>query len=106
VTPKLRHRLVPASEPGTEEACRLTTEYGQRRKADTQRLFAQLAEQRKDARGNEFIFRGDPEDLWENVSLFVDEESRCCPFFTYEQIEEADGVTLRVGSPPVPIQGP
>jgi hypothetical protein len=106
VTTKLRYRLVPASEPGTEEACRLTTEDGQRRKADTQRLFAQLAEQRKDARGNEFIFRGDREELWENVSLFVDEEAECCPFFTYELMEEADGVTLRVDSPPAPIQGP
>ncbi len=106
MTTKLRYRLVPASEPGTEEACRLTTEDGQRRKADTQRLFAQLAEQRKDARGNEFIFRGDREELWENVSLFVDEEAECCPFYSYELTEETDGVTLRVASPPAPVLGP
>jgi len=102
----LRHRLVPATDPGAEEACRLTAEDGSRRKADTQRLFALLAEQRTSARGNEFVFRGDRDELWREVSLFVDEESQCCPFYNYELSEQADGVTLRVGSPPAPIIGP
>ncbi len=93
---QLRHRLVPASEPGAEPACRLTREEGQRRQSDTDRLFAQLAEQRETAEGNDFVFRGDPAALWQDVSVFVDEESRCCPFFTFEQIERADGVVLRV----------
>ena len=91
-----RHRLVTASQPDADPACRLQREEGQRRRADTDRLFAALAEQRETAAGNEFVFRGDPADLWEQVSTFVDEESVCCPFFTFEQVEQADGVVLRV----------
>ena len=91
-----RHRLVPASEPGADPACRLEREEGQRRQGDMDRLFAALAEQRETAGGNEFVFRGDPSALWQEVSAFVDEESRCCPFFTFEQVEQADGVVLRV----------
>ena len=92
----LRRRLVPASEPDADPACRLEPEEGRRRQADVDRLFAALADQRERAGGNEFVFRGDPETLWREVSTFVDEESRCCPFFTFEQVEQADGVLLRV----------
>ena len=92
----LRRRLVPASEPDADPACRLEPEEGRRRQADVDRLFAALADQRETAAGNEFVFRGDPETLWREVSVFVDEESRCCPFFTFEQVEQADGVLLRV----------
>ena len=89
-------RLVPASEPDADPHCRLTPEEGRRRQADTDRLFGQLAGQRMTPRGQEFVFRGEPHALWRDVSLFVDEESRCCPFFTFEQVEEPDGVLLRV----------
>jgi hypothetical protein len=91
-----RNRIVAASEPGADPACRLQREEGQRRQADTDRLFAALAGQRETPAGNEFVFRGDPSALWEQVSTFVDEESVCCPFFTFEQVEQADGVVLRV----------
>ncbi len=91
-----RHRLVPASEPDADPACRLTAEDGRQRQTDTDKLFAQLAEQRQTAAGNEFVFRGDPEELWSDVSSFVDEEAQCCPFFTFEQVEQSDGVLLRV----------
>ena len=93
---EMRHRLVPASEPDADPACRLTPEEGHHRQADTDRLFAALAEQRQTAAGGEFVFRGDPETLWHEVSTFVDEEARCCPFFTFEQVEQPDGVLLRV----------
>ena len=92
----LRRRLVPASEPDGEPACRLTPEEGHRRQADTDALFAALASQSQTDSGNEFVFRGDPEALWEQVSTFVDEEAVCCPFFSFEQEERADGVVLRV----------
>ena len=92
----LRHRLVPASEPDADPACRLTRDDGERRSVDTGRLFASLAEQRQTPAGNEFLFRGDAESLWREVSLFVDEEAVCCPYFTFEQVEQADGVLLRV----------
>ncbi len=91
-----RHRLVPASEPGADPACRLTPEDGRLRQTDTDKLFAQLAEQRQTAAGQEFVFRGDPDKLWSEVSTFVDEEAQCCPFFTFEQVEQAEGVLLRV----------
>ncbi len=91
-----RHRLVRAGEPDADPACRLTAEEGHRRQTDTDRLFAALAEQRQTAEGNEFVFRGDPDTLWSEVSTFVDEESQCCPFFTFEQVEQPDGVLLRV----------
>ncbi len=91
-----RHRLVRASEPDVEPACRLTAEEGHRRQTDTDRLFDQLAEQRQTATGQEFVFRGDPDKLWSDVSTFVDEEAQCCPFFTFEQVEQAEGVLLRV----------
>ena len=103
---RLRHRLVTASEPGSDPACRLAPEDGWRRQAEVDCLFATLAEQRQTARGNEFIFRGDPATLWDEVTVFVDEEARCCPFFTFEQIEEPGGVTLRVLNPPSPVAGP
>ena len=67
-------------------------------------LFAALAGQRESPRGNEFIFRGDANELWEMVTAFVDEESLCCPFYSYEQREAADGVTLFVGTPAARVQ--
>ena len=91
-----RHRLVPASDPEADPACRLTPEEGHRRETDTDKLFAQLAEQRQTAAGQEFVFRGDPDKLWSEVSSFVDEEAQCCPFFTFEQEEQPEGVLLRV----------
>ncbi|MFI5302952.1 MAG: hypothetical protein ACHREM_33085, partial [Polyangiales bacterium] len=57
-------------------------------------------EQKETAGGNEFVFRGDADELWEMVTAFVDEESHCCPFYSYEQQETLDGVTLFVGAPP------
>ena len=100
----LRHRVVAATQPGAEEVCTLTKDDGQRRQADTGRLFSMLAGQRRAGGANEFIFKGDPASLWDDVALFVDEESVCCPFYTYEQIETADGVTLRVIGRPEPIE--
>ncbi len=91
-----RYRLVPASEPDAEPVCRLTPEEGRRRQADTDRLFARLKEQRYTGQAQEFFFAGDTDELWELLSLFVDEESRCCPFFTFEQVDEVDGILLRV----------
>ncbi len=91
-----RQRLVPASKPDADPACRLTPEAGRRRQTDNDHLFAQMAEQRQTAEGQEFIFRGEPGAVWAEVSTFVDEETLCCPFLTFEQIEQPDGVLLRV----------
>jgi hypothetical protein len=55
-----------------------------------------MAEQRQTGEGQEFVFRGEPGAVWDEVSTFVDEETQCCPFLTFEQIEQPDGVLLRV----------
>jgi len=103
-TRRLRRRFIEALEPDADPACRLTRDEGKRRQPDMERLFSQMAEQRQTDRGSEFVFRGDADRIWEEVSLFVDEESRCCPFFSYEQLEEAYGVILRVINPPSAVQ--
>jgi hypothetical protein len=36
---------------------------------------------------------------WERVERFVADERECCPFFAYEQWEEAGEVVLRVTRP-------
>jgi hypothetical protein len=87
---------VPALEPGADPACRLTPDEGRRRQPEIDRLFAALAEQRQGDGGTVFVFRGDPDELWDEVTAFVDEEAVCCPFYSFEQTEEADGVLLRV----------
>jgi hypothetical protein len=82
----------------------MTADDGARRRTDLSVLFARLVEQRETPRGNEFVFRGDVDELWEMVTAFVDEESLCCPFYSYEQRETADGVTLLVGAPPARVE--
>lgn len=91
-----RRRTVAALEPDADPACRLTREEGKRRQPAIDRLFAALAGQEQTEGGTLFLFRGDPDALWNEVSAFVDEEAVCCPFYTFEQTEQADGVLLRV----------
>ncbi len=92
----MRTRTVSASEPDAEPACRLTSADGRRRQADTGKLFSQLREQRQTPQGQEFLFAGNSEDIWQQMTVFVDEEAICCPFFSFEQIEQEDGVLLKV----------
>jgi hypothetical protein len=82
----------------------MTSADGQRRNADIEALFSNLAGQREVPRGTEFTFRGDRDELWADVTAFVDEESVCCPFYTYEQRETDDGVTLTVTTEPAPVK--
>jgi hypothetical protein len=103
---KLRRRTVEATEPEGPPVCKMTADEGRRRQAGLDRLFSHLLAERQTAGGNEFVFQGDREQLWNDVSLFVDEEARCCPFFSYEQIEQMDGVTLRVITPGLSVNGP
>ena len=101
---KLRHRFVPAADPNAPEACSLTPVDGERRRHDMVRLFEKLVEEKPSARGNEFVFRGDADELWEMVSAFVDDESLCCPFYSYDQRETEGGVILFVGAPPARVE--
>jgi hypothetical protein len=102
----LRHRIVPASQPGTAEQCTLTREDGERRSPALSTLFAQLTAQEETPRGNVFVFSGDPDVLWRQVSRFVDEEAQCCPFYEYEMTEEPGGVRLLVSKPPLQVNRP
>jgi hypothetical protein len=97
----LRRRVVQASAVNSDNACcSMTADDGSRRNTDIASLFGQLAEQRETPHGNEFVFRGDHDELWAAVTSFVDEESVCCPFYTYEQVEATDGVVLTVDVAP------
>jgi hypothetical protein len=100
----LRHRLVAAADPDAPQECTLTREDGERRGPAITQLFAALAEQREMPRGNEFVFLGNADELWQLVTAFVDEESLCCPFYSYEQRETAAGVTLFVGAPAARVE--
>jgi hypothetical protein len=101
----LRHRQVAASQPiGDDACCSMTSADGRRRNADIGTLFSKLADQHETPRGTEFVFRGNRDELWHMVSLFVDEESICCPFYNYEQRETDDGVSLLVGTPAASVK--
>ena len=92
---KPRRRFVPAPEPDAEPHCRLTKESAERREVTPDALFAEALAETTLENGAEYRFQAKP-GMWERVSLFVDEEKECCPFFDYEQIEEGDEVVLRI----------
>jgi hypothetical protein len=81
----------------------MTSADGKRRSPAMSQLFSKLAGQNETPRGTKFVFRGDRDELWAAVTTFVDEESLCCPFYTYEQRETDDGVTLAVNVAPAPV---
>ncbi len=97
---EFRRRLVEASDPDAPRECRMTPEEGRRRAPAMSRLFAHLETEQNLEDGVEYIFAGDSPTLWDDVAAFVDEESACCPFFTFDQRETADGIVLRIAAPP------
>jgi len=97
---ELRHRLVEPPEPDAPRECRMTPDEGRRRAPTMARLFAHLATEKNLDDGIEYVFAGDSPTLWDDVAAYADEESACCPFFTFDQQEAADGIVLRVIAPP------
>jgi hypothetical protein len=96
-----RYRVVPAPDGEAQLAGQTAPRVRRRRrKADPRRLFDHLVDQRPTPRGGEFIFHGDPDALWQDLSLFVDEEAQSSPSYTFEQVERADGVLLRITGAP------
>ena len=93
-----RYRVVPTPDDEGPLAGQANPRASRRRrhKVDPGRLFAQLVIQRPTPRGGEFIFRGNPDALWRDLSLFVDQEAQNSPLYTFEQVERADGVLLRI----------
>jgi hypothetical protein len=100
----VRTASVPATHPDAPLECLLTREDGQRRQPAMEALFDHLDRQEQTRGGTRFIFRGDPDRLWEMVSAFVAEESVCCPFYDITITETATGVELDVSLPPQRIE--
>ena len=65
---------------------------------DAEALLAEAVSQKTGADGAEFRFAAKP-GIWDRISTFVDEEQECCPFFAFEQWEEAGEVVLRIFQP-------
>lgn len=94
-----RVRIVPPLDSDAEPVCLLTREQALQRREPPDRLLAEAMGQ--DVLDDGAVYRfpgGDP--MWERVSVFVDEERECCPFFAFEQREEGDGIVLRIFRPP------
>lgn len=96
-----RRRLVPATEPEAEPACRLTPEEGRARQPNTDYVFGHVVASRDEGPARVLeLADGDRERLWRHVNQFVDGESRCCPFFGFAVEETAAGLTLTITLPP------
>ena len=95
---QLRRRFVPPAKPDAEPVCSLDAETAKRRKESPEALLAEAVSQKTGAGGAEFRFAAKP-DIWDRISTFVDEEQECCPFFAFEQWEEAGEVVLRIFQP-------
>jgi hypothetical protein len=92
----MRTLTVEASQPDAEKACLMTNADSQRRKPELDALFAAVVENTSLHEGQVMRLQGDPEDLWEKVTTFIEEEKVCCPFFSFEARELADGVELTI----------
>ena len=95
---QLRRRFVPPAQPDADPVCSLDAEGAKRRKESPEALLAEAVSQKTGAGGAEFRFAAEA-GTWDRVSTFVDEEQECCPFFAFEQWEEADEVVLRIFQP-------
>ena len=97
-TKALRRRYVPPLQPDAEPACSLDAEGARRRQVPPDSFLAEARSQRTLSDGAEFRFEAKA-STWDRVSTFVDEEQQCCPFFAFEQLEEAGEVVLRIFRP-------
>jgi hypothetical protein len=93
-----RRRFVPPPQPDAEPVCSLDAEGAKRRQVPPDSFLAEAVSQKTGAGGAEFRFAAKP-GIWDRVSTFVDEEQECCPFFAFEQWEEAGEVVLRIFQP-------
>lgn len=90
-----RRVITPPKQADAEPVCLLDEEWAARRKESPEAFLAAAKSQTTLENGAEFRFdAGD--GMWERVSTFVSEERECCPFFAFEQWEEAGVVALRI----------
>jgi hypothetical protein len=90
-----RHRYAPASQPGADPVCLLDKEWAARREEPPGAFLALASSQETFEDGATFHFAAVP-GMWERIGVFVAEEQECCPFFAFEQWDEADTIALRI----------
>ena len=98
MTREPRRVYVPPKQPDAEPVCLLDKEWAQRRQEPPDAFLALATSQRTEESGAEFRFEAQP-GMWERMSTFVAEEHECCPFFAFEQWEEAGAVVLKIFRP-------
>ena len=92
--------ITPAKQADAEPVCLLDEGWAARRKESPETFLAAAKSQTTLENGTEFRFDVGG-GMWERVTAFVSEERDCCPFFAFEQWEEAGSVVLRVTKPVV-----
>jgi len=90
------YRYLPPPGPQTEQVCLLDRETALRRKEPPDAIYEQARVQDVTEDGSELRFDARP-GLWQRISTFIDEESECCPFFSFEEWEESGEIVLRIG---------
>ena len=91
-------------DPGAEPVCLLDKEWAARRKDPSDAFLAQARSQETESSGALFRFEAAP-GMWERMSVFIEEEGECCPFFAFEQWEEGGEVILRITRPEAQADG-
>ncbi len=95
---RLHYRFLPPPSPGGERVCLLDRETALRREQPPDAIFAAAIHQDVRSDGSELRFEARP-GTWDRVSVFMDEESVCCPFFSFEAWEEGAEVVLLIEMP-------
>ena len=93
-----RRVVTPPKQPDAEPVCLLTEEWASHRKESPGGFLAAAKSQTSLPNGAEFRFDASG-GMWERVITFVAEERECCPFFAFEQWEEAGAVVLKITKP-------
>ncbi len=91
---RLHYCYLPPT-PGAEQVCLLDKETALRRQAPPDAFFAEALEQ--ETRPDGTVLRFDARaGAWDRVSMFIDEESQCCPFLAFEAWQDGGEVVLRM----------
>ncbi len=94
-----RRRYVAPRDANAEPICSLDKETAMARSEPPDAFLALALSQETQEEGATFKFAAGPE-MWERMSMFVDEEGECCPFFAFEQREDGNELVLCIIRPP------
>jgi SAM-dependent methyltransferase len=98
VAASTRHRYIAPKDTAAEPVCLLNDDMLAQRSERPDALLGGARVHETFEGGALFRFEAAP-GIWERVSTFIDEERDCCPFFAFEQWEEAGDVVLRITRP-------